>query len=54
MTHRTVRCTNVVQLQTTTLGNLKTGLSGEPAEQRLSAPTVDFAKATVSRQSQKH
>jgi hypothetical protein len=24
-----------------------TGLSGEPAEQQLSAPTVDFAKATV-------
>jgi hypothetical protein len=32
--HWTVRCA--------------TGLSGEPAEQRLSAPTVDSAKATVS------
>jgi hypothetical protein len=31
--HRIVRCA--------------TGLSGEPAEQRLSAPTVDSAKATV-------
>jgi hypothetical protein len=31
--HRTVRCA--------------TGLSGEPAEQRLSAPMVDSAKATV-------
>jgi hypothetical protein len=31
--HRTVRCT--------------TGLSGEPAEQRLSAPTVDSTNATV-------
>jgi hypothetical protein len=38
--HRTVRCA--------------TGLSGEPAEQRLSVPTVDSAKATLSRQSQKH
>jgi hypothetical protein len=37
--HRTVRCA--------------TGLSGEPAEQWLSAPTVDSAKATVPRQSQK-
>jgi hypothetical protein len=37
--HRTVWCA--------------TGLSGEPAEQRLSAPTVDSAKATVSLQSQK-
>jgi hypothetical protein len=32
--HRTDRCA--------------TGLSGEPAEQRLPAPTVDSAKATVS------
>jgi hypothetical protein len=38
--HRTIRCA--------------TGLSHEPAEQRLSAPTVDSAKATVSRKSQKH
>jgi hypothetical protein len=37
--HRTVRCA--------------TGLSSEPAEQRLSAPTVDSAKATVPQQSQK-
>jgi hypothetical protein len=63
MAHRTVRCTRPYNSKPATLGNSRarsaiihrtvrcaTRLCREPAEQRLSAPTVDSTKQTVPRQ----